>query len=544
MSARASPLLLVLLVAALYMTTASTATTTRIIPSVCNSTVELGEKEAASGLSVEFPYAANLSECTLSVHTLADYGLRVDFEFISLMDAKCANETCCDYVQVGAGDFNATSSSSSTSSRPKHCSSSPLPESAVFGSDRVWISMHTDATLPKPYAVAFRVRLTMVKLVFRERKGTIQSPVVFGTANGYPNNLDLVYKIAPHLAAAAAAGHLIYLRFQETFGIESANGTCIDYLEIGGGGGGDASSQSADDKLRLCGKEKPEPMYADAEQLYARFVSDESIVDVGFSLYYSLVQTLFTAPRGTIVLDRHQLNIAYTIRAPEHHHIELTVDAFHFPGCNVRDTQLLVSAPAAACHQGGNDYVKFSNERGAQDQAHFEAIMRMQHDATSAADNDNSEWIFCACHRPVRTYVSLTNELTIGYFVGEASLVANAGSSRPHQHQHANSFHIAYKFVRAEHTQASSVRLVQDQHTSLINGYDTRVRVPAGNHLRLYGKSAKVGSHSNSYLTIDHEFSFHENKRLNIQIAGQIANRLSSLVLKYRVETKIHTVVS
>ena len=101
----------------------------------------------------------------------------------------------------------------------------------------------------------------------------------------------------------------------------------------------------------------------------------------------------------------------------------------------------------------------------------------------------NTDWIFCSCRKPAQKYISLTNVLSIrNVYFDDSSFVSKIPL------ENAASYEINYRFVDAEFEQNEKViRVVQDTKTlSAINGYLLRVRVPANNHLRLFGKSNKV----------------------------------------------------
>lgn len=95
----------------------------------------------------------------------------------------------------------------------------------------------------------------------------------------------------------------------------------------------------------------------------------------------------------------------------------------------------------------------------------------------------SKNWIFCGCVKPVKIYLSLTNELSIKHLL----------SQRDQFSQDINYFKLSYRFVPAEHTGLDNLRVVQNNiKTGFIGGYILNIQVPANNHLRLYGKSAKV----------------------------------------------------
>lgn len=113
------------------------------------------------------------------------------------------------------------------------------------------------------------------------------------------------------------------------------------------------------------------------------------------------------------------------------------------------------------------------------------------------------KWVFCACNKPLRTYTSLTNEVKLEY-VEAAHTVSNGSAlSQRSSPRQTNSFKIDYKFVPAEFGAPSGrVRIVQGSlaDTSLIGGYNLRLRVPAGHHLRVFGKSARCALPRETYL--------------------------------------------
>jgi hypothetical protein len=206
-------------------------------------------------------------------------------------------------------------------------------------------------------------------------------------------------------------------------------------------------------------------------QTQVNFVTDSSTALSGFKLAYKGVKWLFTEPLGFIQSEPVSLNITYVIRAPVDHLIQLVVEEFDFERCVTASVDEQVRTPVTAC-LAYNDHVEFVNERGDLDAEIYGKLMR-----------GGGRWAVCACNRPGKTYVSLTNEMHVRYVVSDL---------RPRSS--SNSFRFSYKFVPAVQTRAAdTIRVVQEDLTGgFVGGYALRIRVPVQNHLRIYGKSAKV----------------------------------------------------
>lgn len=95
-----------------------------------------------------------------------------------------------------------------------------------------------------------------------------------------------------------------------------------------------------------------------------RFVTDGSVTASGFELYYKSIKTRFTNPTGTIQLFEYQLDVDYTIRAPEGFKIELDVREFKFTECRADNVNRLIQAPYQVCADQ-NDYLSLSNQIGS-----------------------------------------------------------------------------------------------------------------------------------------------------------------------------------
>jgi hypothetical protein len=91
-----------------------------------------------------------------------------------------------------------------------------------------------------------------------------------------------------------------------------------------------------------------------------------------------------------------------------------------------------------------------------------------------------NSWIFCDCNRPIKRYMSFSNQLTIQLF------------TRKYNEKTKNLFRIAYKFIPNLQTTIKKLIVIQDSSLSYIGGYLLRLKVSNGYNLRLYGESMKV----------------------------------------------------
>jgi hypothetical protein len=428
----------------------------------CNVTLTLKEQDTHGFvLKNYFNDKAQIDSCWFIVKSFnPDYGIQVQYE--KILDVKSSNcsSKCCEFLDIGDG------TKVGEDLKISRCltSSFGFGETDIINSDAIWLNFRDVKNL------LTMLKFLPIKLTYKQPSGFISSPT---RKNGYLNNLNVTYNIQ------TKEDHLVYMRFS-SFSLESYNNTCMDYLEIG------AVLTSYLDKTtaikentvnKYCGSVVPVQAFIYSNDIYLRLVTDQSEVSTGFNLYYNTIKYLFTEPFGKIISSDYPINITYMIRAPADQKIELVVNEFSFSECNVDEADDLVDSPNLVCSKS-NDFLMFSNQMGSIDAPFYESMNQLNDPSSKA----NSEWIFCACNRPVRTYISLTNELNIKYFL--------TSSQKMHRYG-VNSFNLVYRFVPGEFSSNNNLRIIQDQVTSFIGGYYLNVRIPADNHLRLFGKSSK-----------------------------------------------------
>lgn len=425
----------------------------------CNLTIPFNKNDE-SGMIIKNPmYTNNIDSCWYILKAEEGYGLTLEFQNFNLQEKACFDsnnhEACCDYLQIGTG------TQVYKNLHDTFCGTKKI-EPIVLESNSVWFNFHTDESINLD---GFRILVKMLKLSFSEPSGLILSPEI---PIKYINNLNLTYKINTE------ENTHVYIRF-EKFSIEKFNNTCIDYLEVGSY---DQNSTETITPLKLCGEETPTEFYLSSNKVYLKFVTDKSETMSGFSLFYNTIKYLFTEPSGVIESSSYAMNVTYKVLAPVDKKIELIIEEFDFSKCLIKDTNLLIESPNSACSLY-NDHLMFDNERGNVGVEFYEEIDKLQ-----SKNGLSSNWVFCACNRPAKTFVSLTNELNVKHFLAQSTNVRK---------DQTNNFKISYRFIPAEFSKINQLRIVQNQvKTNFIGGYFLNVNVPANSHLRLYGKSAKV----------------------------------------------------
>jgi hypothetical protein len=444
----------------------------------CNSTLTLFDRDI-HGISAKLNYTNNLYSCWIKIQTQnPDNGIRLDFEEFNMQDKECNfkvngesnQKECCDYLEVGHGSIVGEHV------RGKHCGSLQ-PESIIFDKSHAWINLHTDK---EKIGNGIKIRMKPFKLVYKSNQDKISTNPSEET--NYLNNLDLSYKIF------LPENYRVYLRFEDFFSIESFNDTCIDYLEIGTFKyetviDPEPKALIKYEKLNtFCGQNTPAPFYINSNQVYIRLVTDNNQTEAGFSLLYRAIKDVFTEPKGNITLSPYPLNITYAIRAPEGKKIEIVVESFIFPECSVKDTNDLATSPTSTC-SNSNDYIILENTIESINSEFYSEMSKL------ASESDkSSKWIFCSCNAPVKTYISLSNEIDIKY-------VSVTKKDR-------NNLKLSYRFIPGSYEQSNQLRIVQDHQSSFIDGYMLKIKVPVNSHLRLHGKSSKCHFPKHSLISI------------------------------------------
>ena len=315
----------------------------------CNITLTLKEKDI-NGISLKkiFSEDKRIESCWFIVKTMENYGIRVDYESLLIKKRDCVDENgkpkCCDYLEVGHGSVVSNHLKST------HCESATRLQPDIFQTNSIWFNFHSNDSV---IFEEFKIKLTPIKLLFTESSGFISSPESSKNKFQYPNNLNVTYKII------AEPNNLVYIRFQNYFSLENFNKTCIDYLEIGGvdrvqGANGNQTQMVSYKKY--CGEQLPNQLYVYSNEVYLRFVTDDSESSTGFSLFYKTIKYMYTEPFGNIESSDYPINITYMVRAPKNQKIELIMQEFDFPNCNVDLTEKLITSPSKICSET-NDYL-------------------------------------------------------------------------------------------------------------------------------------------------------------------------------------------
>ncbi|CAF0808821.1 unnamed protein product [Brachionus calyciflorus] len=423
----------------------------------CNYTLPFSKNDV-SGIILKNPeYTNDIHSCWYMVKVEEGYGFILEFQSFNLQEKACFdernNEKCCDYLQIGTGNqvhknvYNT------------YCGNDKL-DPIILQSNSVWFNFHTDSSVTSD---GFKIKVKKFQLTYTEPTGQISSPEL---RFRYPNNLNLTYTILTE------KNSVTFLRF-ERLSIESYNNSCIDYLEIG------SLDPSSNQKTQvICGEDTVDKLIINSNQVYLKFVTDRSETFSGFSIFYNTIKYLYTESSGVIESSKYAMNFTYKIIAPKDKLIEIMVDAFDFKKCSLNTSELLMDYFRPSCSLN-NDYLMFQNERGSLNETIFKEINNIYSSVKGMNVQDN--WVFCGCSKSAKIFLSLTNELTLKYFLAHKDQI-----------DVMNYFRVSYRFVPSENSKVNSLRVVQNNvKTGFIGGYMLKISVPANNHLIIYGKSAK-----------------------------------------------------
>ena len=440
----------------------------------CNSTViiKANSEELSSGVVFDYiDYAQITHECSVVFQVDSpDYGLYIQFVSVPLRTVPDCNDKvtgkkiCCDYVRIGS-DTKIGENSLLTA-----CGNETFNPIVIDWSNSIWLTVSSKA-LPNKNQV--RLIIKPVQVVFRALKGTIE-PISF--QRSYLKNQSMTYRIE------LPEDRLVRLKI-DSISLESGsqgNNECVDYVRL--------SSKNSTQTNTEQEAFKPLQTICNLDSQVSQFVADSNKLNInfvtssfrstngsgsGFKISYTDVKYLFTEPTGFIESEPHpDLNVTYLIRAPANHVIQLVFEKFQFDQCLSKKIDEQVSTSNVTCSIY-NDHLVLTNKGGS-----------LEKEVTKIIDKLTPKWILCACNLPVKTYVSLTNELNVKYI---------ASSEMPLHQTHKNAFRIAYRFLSSIQTEEDTIRIVQDNlTTSFIGGYNLRIKVPENHHLRLYGKSEKV----------------------------------------------------